>query len=106
VAVAGDNLAALEGGPDVLGDFLVGCVLADGGAHLLEPTEDFLVGEAVGFSLCSLWSPEDCPRLTREEDRRDRSERQRRRGRGQTAPNRQGDQCGPGREHKYPPHLR
>ena len=45
MTVTGDNLARLEGGPDVLGDLLVRSALADLRAHLLQPTEDFLVGK-------------------------------------------------------------
>ena len=45
VTVAGDDLARLEGGPDVLGDLLVRGALADLRAHLLQPAENLLVGE-------------------------------------------------------------
>jgi hypothetical protein len=44
VAVAGDDLAGLEGGPQVVGDGLVAQVVANGLLHLGEPVEDFLVG--------------------------------------------------------------
>lgn len=47
VAVSGDDLAALEGRPDVLLDSLVGGLLTDLGLHLLQPDEDLLVGETV-----------------------------------------------------------
>lgn len=69
MAVTGDDLARLEGGPDVLGDLLVRRSLADLGAHLLEPSEDLLVGEAVRVSPVSL---DIKVLLTRGGDRRDR----------------------------------
>lgn len=50
VAVTGDDLARLEGRPDVLGDLVVRRGLADLGAHLLEPSEDLLVGKAACVS--------------------------------------------------------
>ena len=47
VAVTGNDLAGLEGAPDVLTDSLIGGVLADLGLHLLQPDEDLLVGKTV-----------------------------------------------------------
>jgi len=47
VAVTGDDTAGLEGRPEVVLDVLVAEVGADTGLHLLEPLEDFLVGESV-----------------------------------------------------------
>lgn len=53
MAITRDDLARLEGRPDVLGDFFVRRTLPNLGAHLLEPPEDFLVGET-GCSACDL----------------------------------------------------
>lgn len=47
VAVTWNDLAGLEGGPEVLLDLLVREVVADGGLHLLEPVKDLLVGKTV-----------------------------------------------------------
>lgn len=47
VAVTGNDLARLEGRPDVLGDLVVRGPLANLGSHLLEPSEHLLVGKAV-----------------------------------------------------------
>lgn len=47
VAVTGDDLAGVEGGPEVVGDGLVGQIVADGSLHLGEPVEDLLVGKTV-----------------------------------------------------------
>lgn len=47
VAVAGNDLSALEGGPDVLLDGLIRSILADLGLHFAEPEEYLLVGKAV-----------------------------------------------------------
>lgn len=47
VSVSGDDLAGLEGGPEVVLDRLVADVVANGLLHLLEPDEHFLVGETV-----------------------------------------------------------
>lgn len=47
VTVTGDDTTAIEGGPEVVGDGLVGEIVADDLLHLLEPDEDFLVGETV-----------------------------------------------------------
>lgn len=47
VAVTGNHLARLEGRPDILGNLLVRSVLTNLGSHLLDPSEDFLVGETV-----------------------------------------------------------
>lgn len=44
VAVAGNDLAGLEGGPEVVLDGLIGQIVANGLLHLLEPDEDLLVG--------------------------------------------------------------
>jgi hypothetical protein len=55
VTVTGDDLSALEGGPDVLGDLVVRGVLADLGSHLLDPSEDLLVGKTAG-SVCEVWT--------------------------------------------------
>ncbi len=43
VAVTGNNLTSLEGGPEVVLDVLIAEVVADSLLHLLEPDEDFLV---------------------------------------------------------------
>ena len=45
MTVTGDDLATLEGRPNVLSNLLVGGRLSDLGLHLLDPTEDLLVGE-------------------------------------------------------------
>lgn len=45
VSVAGNDLATVEGLPDVLLNLLVGRVLADLLLHLGDPVEDLLVGE-------------------------------------------------------------
>jgi hypothetical protein len=45
VTVTWDDLATLQCGPDVLGDLLVGGILTDLSSHLLDPSEDLLVGE-------------------------------------------------------------
>lgn len=45
VAIAGNDLAALESGPDVFLDGLIGSIGADLVLHLLEPDEHFLVGQ-------------------------------------------------------------
>lgn len=47
MAVTGNHLARLEGRPDILGNLLVRSVLTNLGSHLLDPSEDFLVGETV-----------------------------------------------------------
>lgn len=47
VAIAGNDLASLERAPEVVLDGLVGQIIADRLLHLLQPVEDFLVGEAV-----------------------------------------------------------
>ena len=47
MAVTGDDLAAFEGGPDILLDSLVRSVLTDLALHLAEPDEDFLVGKTM-----------------------------------------------------------
>jgi hypothetical protein len=47
VAVSGDDLASLKGGPEVVGDGLVAEVVADRLLHLLEPDKHLLVGESV-----------------------------------------------------------
>ena len=47
VAVAGNNLAVLERGPEVVLDSLVAEVVANGLLHLLEPDEHFLVSQSV-----------------------------------------------------------
>lgn len=47
VAVAGDDLARLEGGPQVVLDGLVTEVVADGLLHLGEPVEHLLVSKTV-----------------------------------------------------------
>jgi hypothetical protein len=47
VAVTGNDLASLEGGPEVVLDGLVAEVVANSLLHLLEPDEDLLVGETV-----------------------------------------------------------
>jgi hypothetical protein len=44
VAVARNDLAGLEGCPEIFLDLLVAKIGTDGGLHLLEPDEDFLVG--------------------------------------------------------------
>lgn len=44
VAVAGNDTARVEGGPEVVLDSLVAEVVADGLLHLLEPEKHFLVG--------------------------------------------------------------
>lgn len=50
VAVTGDDLAGVEGGPEVVGDRLVRQIVADGRLHLGEPVEDLLVGETVEWA--------------------------------------------------------
>ena len=47
VAVTGNDLASLEGGPEVVLDGLVAEVVANGLLHLLEPDKDLLVGQTV-----------------------------------------------------------
>lgn len=47
MSVTGNDLASLEGGPQVVLDGLVTEVVADSLLHLLEPDEDFLVGQSV-----------------------------------------------------------
>ena len=47
VAVSGNDLASLEGGPQVVRDGLVAEVVANSLLHLLEPDKDFLVGQSV-----------------------------------------------------------
>lgn len=47
MTVTGNDLARLEGRPDVLGNLLVRGVLTNLGSHLLDPSEDFLVSETV-----------------------------------------------------------
>ena len=47
VTVAGDDLAGVEGRPQVVLDGLVAQVVADGGLHLGEPVEHLLVGQTV-----------------------------------------------------------
>jgi hypothetical protein len=47
VAVSGNDLASLEGGPEVVLDGLVAEVVANRLLHLLEPDEDLLVGQSV-----------------------------------------------------------
>lgn len=47
VAVTGNDLARLEGRPDVLGDLLVRSFFTDLRSHLLDPSEDFLVSETM-----------------------------------------------------------
>lgn len=44
VAVARDDLARVQGGPQVVLDGLVAKVVANGGLHLGEPVKHFLVG--------------------------------------------------------------
>jgi len=51
VTVTWDDLAALEGRPNVLGDLLVGSILTDLGSHLLDPSEDLLVGKTTVRSM-------------------------------------------------------
>ena len=47
VAVSGNDLASLEGGPQVVLDGLVAEVVSNGLLHLLKPDEHFLVGQSV-----------------------------------------------------------
>lgn len=47
MAISGDNLTSIEGGPQVVGDGLVTEVIANGSLHLCEPVQDLLVGETV-----------------------------------------------------------
>lgn len=47
MTVAGDDLATLEGGPDIGFDGVVCGVFTDLRLHFAEPEEDFLVGKAV-----------------------------------------------------------
>ena len=47
MAVSGNDLASLEGGPQVVLDGLVAEVVANSLLHLLEPDKDFLVGQSV-----------------------------------------------------------
>lgn len=94
VAVTGDDLATLEGRPDVLGNLLVGRRLSDLGLHLLDPAEDLLVGETGRLGMvCSAEG------LTREGDRQDRSKQRRRKGRGRKGRSRPSDRCGQRRCH-------
>lgn len=44
MSVTGDDLASVQGGPEVVLDSLVAEVVANGLLHLLKPDEDFLVG--------------------------------------------------------------
>ena len=47
VTVSGDNLAGVEGGPQVVLDGLVTQVVANRGLHLREPVQNLLVGQSV-----------------------------------------------------------
>jgi hypothetical protein len=47
VAVAGNDLASLEGGPEIVSDGLVAEVVANSLLHFLQPDEHFLVGQSV-----------------------------------------------------------
>lgn len=47
VAVTWNNLASVEGGPEVVSDGLVAEIVTNGSLHLLEPVEDLLVGKTV-----------------------------------------------------------
>ena len=47
VTVTGDNLASLQGAPDVLLDSLVSGVFTDLGLHLPQPDENLLIGETM-----------------------------------------------------------
>jgi hypothetical protein len=47
VTVTWNDLASVQGGPEVVGDGLVAEVVANGSLHLLEPVQDLLVGETV-----------------------------------------------------------
>ena len=47
VAVAGNDAAGVEGGPEVLGDVLIAEVVANGLLHLGKPVENLLVSQAV-----------------------------------------------------------
>lgn len=42
--VTGNDLTGLEGGPEVICDGLIRKIVADCFLHLLEPSENFLVG--------------------------------------------------------------
>lgn len=44
VAVSWDDLAGLEGGPQVVGDGLIAQVIANSLLHLGEPVQNFLIG--------------------------------------------------------------
>ena len=46
MTVSRNNLATLERRPDVLLDGIVGGILTNLAAHLLEPDQDFLVGKS------------------------------------------------------------
>lgn len=45
VTVSRDDLTTLQGGPDVLGDLVVGDIFTNLVSHLGDPSEDFLVSE-------------------------------------------------------------
>lgn len=47
VSVTRDDLASVQGGPEVVLDSLVAEIVANGLLHLLEPDKDFLVGPAI-----------------------------------------------------------
>jgi hypothetical protein len=51
VAVTGNNLAAVQGGPEVVLDGLVAKVVANGLLHLLQPDKNLLVGPARRFDV-------------------------------------------------------
>jgi len=69
VTVTGDDLATLEGGPNVLGDLLVGSILTNLVSHLLDPSEDLLVGKTM---ISDRTLQAKCIPLTRGGDRQDR----------------------------------
>lgn len=48
VAVAGDDLAGFQGGPEVVADGVGGEGGADVGLHFEDPAKDFLCGQAGG----------------------------------------------------------
>lgn len=53
MTVTWDDSARLEGGPNVLGDLLVRDILADLASHLLDPSQDLLVGKT-GTTLATI----------------------------------------------------
>ena len=79
VAVSRNDLAGLEGGPEVVLNGLVAEVVADGLLHLLKPDKDFLVGP--GNSQHLAFTQSRVKHTIRGGDQQDRSGQQPERGR-------------------------